>query len=186
MAGLGNLNHDVEINNNVQGGGTFTILPDDDYELEIIESDVKANSKGSGKNADFKIQVASGEHKGVTFFGGITSIEHTSAQAQAIGQGQLKALCASIGQDFAELTDTEQLHFRPFWASVRSETYFSNKHQKNVTKNVIAKFLFEGMPDDTPAPASKVGAVPDGKAPANDGPPATSGGQSKPKRPWEK
>lgn len=185
MAALGNLDHDVEINNNTGGGGGVTILPDDDYELEIIESDVKANTKGTGQNLDAKIQVASGPHKGVWFFGGVTSIQHQSAQAQAIGQGQLKALCAAIGQPFDELTDSEQLHFRPFWGSVRSETYYSNKHKKDMTKNVVAKFLFEGMPDDEPAPASPP-TPPAGKPAASEAPPAATGGTGKPKRPWEK
>jgi hypothetical protein len=92
MAQLGNLDPNVEVNNG-GGGGGITILPDDDYQLEIIESDVKANSKGTGQNLDLKVQVADGPHKGTWFFAGITSIQHNSAQAQAIGQGQLKALC---------------------------------------------------------------------------------------------
>jgi stage V sporulation protein SpoVS len=183
MAGLGALNPDVELNNNTAGGG-FTVLPDDDYELEIIESDVKANSKGTGQNLDWKVQVASGPHKGVTFFSGITSIQHESAQAQAIGQGQLKAACRAMDVDFGELTDSEQLHFKPFWASVRSETYFSNKHKKDMTKNVIAKFLFEGM-DDEPAPASP--EPPATKSLASTPPPANANADTgKKRRPWEK
>lgn len=181
MAGLGALNPDVELNNNAGGGG-FTLLPDDDYELEIIESDVKANSKGTGQNLDFKVQVASGPHKGVSFFGGITSIQHESAQAQAIAQGTLKALCEAAGVDFANLSDSEQLHFRPFWASVGQETYFSRKHNKDVTKNTILKFRWDGMPEEeapTPTPpAAKATAAP----PAATSTPASA----KPKRPWEK
>jgi hypothetical protein len=183
MAGLGALNKDVEINNNpAGGGGAVTLLPDDDYELEIIESDVKANSKGTGQNMDAKIQVASGPFKGTWFFGGITSIQHESAQAQAIGQGQLKALCAATGVDFDTLTDSEAFHFKPFWASVRTEEYYSNKHKKQMQKNVIAKYLFEGC-DDTPAPASPPAGKPEASAaPA----PVEAPASAKPKRPWEK
>lgn len=183
MAGLGTLNHDVEVNNNTAGGGGITILPDDDYELEIIESDVKENSKKTGSNADFKIQVASGEFKGVWFFDSITSIQHSSAQAQAIGQGQLKALCMAAGYDFSALTDTDQLHHRPFWAKVGSETYFSKKHSKDVTKNKIVKFLWEGMPEDD-SPTSPPAA----KQPPAEKPPAAAA--EKPaaagRRPWQK
>lgn len=182
MAGLGALNHDVELNNNAGGGG-FTLLPDDDYELEITESDVKANSKGTGSNLDFKVQVASGPHKGVSFFGGITSIQHESAQAQAIAQGTLKALCEAAGVDFTTLGDSEQLHFKPFFARVGQETYFSRKHQKDVTKNTILKFLWDGMPDeDESAPVS----TPANKAAASAPPKADAAPTSaKPKRPWE-
>jgi hypothetical protein len=181
MAGLGALNPDVEVNNN-GGGGGFPLLPDDDYELEITESDVKANSTGKGQNLDYKVQVVSGPHKGVTFFGGITSIQHESAQAQTIAQGQLKALCAAAGVDFTTLTDSEQLHFKPFYGRVGNETYFSKKHNKDVTKNIILKFLWDGMPEEGAAaapPAAKAAATP----PASSGAATTS---SAPKRPWNK
>lgn len=178
MAGIGQLNHDVEVNNG--GGGGFTLLVEDDYELEIVESDVKANSKGTGQNADFKFQVVSGPHKGATFFSSITSIQHESAQAQAIGQGQLKALCQATDLDFTSLTDTEQLHFRPLWAHVIQDTYYSTKKQQDVTVNRIGKFLWEGMPESDAAapPAEKKPATP---------PPAKP--EEKPaagRRPWQK
>jgi hypothetical protein len=178
MAALGGLSADTEINNG--GGGGFKILPDDDYPLEIIESDVKANSRGTGQNLELKVAVADGPNKGDWFFHSITSIQHKSAQAQAIGQGQLKALFeatggeAAYGFPFHELDETSKLHFRPFWARVGHEEYYSNKHSKNVTKNVIEKFLWEGMPAEEPAapPASKASpsappAAPPSPAPAS-------------------
>jgi hypothetical protein len=179
MAGLGTLDHDVEVNNG--GGGSFTLLAEDDYELEIIESDVKANSKGTGQNLDFKVQVVSGPHKGVTFFAGITSIGHESAQAQAIGQGQLKALCEAQGTDFTTVTDSEQLHYKPFWAHVIQETYFSTKKQQDVTVNRIGKFLWDGMPEDdkAAAPAAKAKPAP---APTPAPAPAPTAGR----RPWQR
>lgn len=180
MAAVGSLNHDVEINNNTNSGGGITILPDDDYELEFTESDVKASSTGKGQNFNGKVQVVSGPHKGVWFFGGINNIQHESAQSQAIGQGQLKALATACGVDFHTLTDTEQLHYRPFYGRVGSESYFSKKHQKDVTKNVITKYLWDGMPeDDAPAPpAQKREAAP---PPAPEPKPAAGGN-----RPWSK
>lgn len=185
MAGLGALNQDVEINNGT--GGSFTLLADDDYELEVIESDVKANSKGTGQNLDWKIQVASGPHKGVTFFSGITSFQHESAQAQAIGQGQLKAACAAMGVDFATLADSEQLHFKPFWGRVNSETYTAKSGKyagQERTVNRIAKFLWDGMPEEeAPTPAAPPASKPAASAPPAANPAPAS---AKPKRPWEK
>lgn len=188
MAGLGQLNHDVEVNNNTGGG--FTLLDEDDYELEIVESDVKANSKGTGQNLDFKVQVVSGPRKGESFFGGITSIQHTSAQAQAIGQGQLKALCEAAGVDFTSLTDSEQLHYRPFWAHVIQDTYTTGPNSKTPgvekTVNKIGKFLWEGMPEDNAPTASppaekRTPAPTPAPAPAPSPAPAATG-----KRPWQK
>lgn len=187
MAGLGEIDRSVEANNvPTSGGGSVTILPDDDYELEYIESDVKPNSKGTGKNFEGKIQVVSGPYKGTWFYGGINNINHQSAQSQSIAQGELKALCEATGVDFEAISDTDELHFRSFWASVRTETYFSKKHNKEMQKNVIAKYLYEGMPDDTPAPASP----PAGKPAASSAPAAepaktaTSGATGR--RPWDK
>jgi hypothetical protein len=184
MAALGGLSADTEVNNGGNGGG-FSILPDDDYQLEIVESDVKANSKGTGQNLELKVQVADGPNKGDWFFHSITSIQHTSAQAQAIGQGQLKALFEAMGGEaafgfaFHELDETNKLHFRPFWGRVGHEEYFSPKYQKQTTKNVIEKFLWEGMPEEDAAPAppaSKPTPTPPKPAPA----PAPAGKS----RPW--
>jgi hypothetical protein len=180
MAGIGALDHDVPVNNN-SGGGGFTLLAEDDYELEIIESDVKANGTGKGQNANFKVQVVSGPHKGTSFYSDITSIQHESAQAQAIGQGQLKALCCAAGVDFTSLTDTEQLHYRPFWAHVIQDTYFSKKHQKDMTNNKISKFLWEGMPeDDAPRPPAEKAAASEPPKQPEPEKPATG------RRPWDK
>lgn len=182
MAGLGALNHDVDVNNG--GGGGFTLLVEDDYELEMIESDVKANSKGTGQNLNFKVQVVSGPHKGASFYGMITSIQHESAQSQAIGQGQLKALCCAAGFDFTTLNDSEQLHYRPFYAHVIQDSYVAAKGAKagqTVTNNKIGKFLWEGMPEDdakASPPADKPAAAPP--------PPPTPDKPVTGRRPWQK
>lgn len=179
MAGLGQLDHNVEANNG--GGGNYTLLVEDDYEIEIVESDVKANSKGTGQNLDLKLQVVSGTGKGATFYHSITSIQHESAQAQAIGQGQLKSLCLAAGIDFTTLSDSEQLHFRPFWAHVIQDTYFSTKKNADVTVNRIGKFLYEGMPeDDKPAASNPPAQKHQASKPAPAAEPAAK------KRPWDR
>lgn len=184
MAGIGALNHNVEVNNG--GGGSFTLLDEDDYELEITESDVKASSTGKGKNLSGKVQVVSGPHKDRWFFFSINNIEHESAQSQAIGQGQLKALCHAVGFDFTALADSEQLHFRPFWARVIQDSYTARSGAKagqTVTNNKIGKFLWEGMPEDDKAapPAAKHAPTVAAAKPAEPEKPAATG-----RRPWEK
>lgn len=181
MAGLGQLNHDVEVNNG--GGGDFKLLPEDDYQLEITESEVKASSTGKGQNLSGKVQVVDGPHKGAWFYFSVNNIQHESAQSQAIGQGQLKALCLSADFDFADLHDSEQLHYRPFYAHVIQDTY-TPKNGKNagkaVTNNKIGKFLWDGMPEDdkaTPPATKQEPATPPAQPPANK--PAG-------RRPWEK
>lgn len=176
MVFLGKIDRDVEVNQG--GGGGITILPDDEYELEAYESDVVANSKGTGKNLNFKVEVVSGAHKGVWFFADITSVEHDSAAAQRIGQGQMRAMSLSAGVDWDTLQDSKQLERRPFFAFVTSETYHSRKHQKDMTKNVIKTFLYDGMPEETASqpPAEKAAPreAPRQEAPKADAAPARS------------
>lgn len=180
MAGFGNLNPDAEVNNNpAGGGGTVTILPDDIYELEAREGDVKPSAAGKGQNYNNKIYVVSGPYKDVWFFGGINNIQHESAQAQAIAQGTLKAMCLAAGVDYSTLTDTADLDFRPFHARVGQETYFSKKHNKDMTKNIVTKFMYDGMPDEDEAVAPPVEKAKPTPAPTPT-PPATGS------RPWAK
>jgi hypothetical protein len=159
MAFLGSkIDRSVAVNNNTAGGGGITILPDDEYELEAFETDVTPNSKGTGKNFEGKVRVLDGPHKGTWFFFSITSIEHESAQAQTIGQGQLRALSEATGTDFDTLEDSKQLEYKAFFAHVGHETYYSKKHSKDVTKNTITKFLWEGMPEGDDAPPAEKSA----------------------------
>lgn len=188
MAGLGQLNDDVAVNNG--GGGEFKLLPEDDYELEITESDVKPSSTGKGQNLSGKVQVVSGTYKGEWFFFSVNNIQHESAQSQAIGQGQLKALFEACGGEgafgfpFGGLDDSEKLHYRPFYAHVVQDTYTPKSGKRagvETTNNKIGKFLWEGMPeDDAPAtPAGKQEAAPPPKQPE----PAKAAAGS---RPWKK
>lgn len=182
MASLGQINHDVEAKNSTGGGG-ITILADDVYELEITESDVIANSKGTGQNLNYKVQVAEGPNKGVWFYDGINNVRHESQQSQSIAQGQLRALAESCGLEWPlKNADSEVFHFRKFFAQVGSETYFSKKHNKDVTKNKIVKYLFgDEQPDfSIQSPAAKAPA----QAPAQQPAPASSSGA--PARSWQR
>lgn len=179
MAAFGNIDSNVEVNNNpAGGGGSVTILPDEVYELEFTELTIEPAKSGNGQNLNGKVQVVSGPHKGVWFFGGINNIVHSSAQAQTIAQGTLKALCLAADVSFPP-NDTEDLRLRPFFARVGSETYYSTKHSKDMTKNVIVKYMYEGMPEeDTVAPPPSKREPEPAREPEK---PAATG-----RRPWEK
>lgn len=157
MASLGQIQDDVEANASTSSGGGVTVLPDDVYELEVIESDVKANGKGTGLNLNFKVRVVAGPRKDVWFFDGINNIQHESAQSQTIAQGQLRALAEACGLDWPLTnTDSEVFHFRNFHAQVGSETYHSTKHNKELTKNKIVKYLYGDIQPDEVAPKPPV------------------------------
>jgi hypothetical protein len=178
MASLGQIDANVEANASTGGSGSVTIIPEDVYELEIFESDVKLNSTGKGQNLDYKVRVASGPHKGVWWFDGITSIQHESAQAQQIAQGQLRALAQACDLPWPlQSGDSDQFHFRPFHAQVGIETYFSRKHQKEMSKNKIVKYLFDGVEPD-PIPEGKPPASAAPQSPPPPPPSSSAGGRS--------
>jgi len=122
------------------GGG---LHPAGVFEVEITESDVKPTSNGKGMILKF---VAEGtgnpnapeDNKGKKIYGNI-NVQHESAQAQAIGQGQLSALCAAVGFTSA-LEDSEQLHYQPFWVEV--------KHEQRMGKDAAGKYTVPQFFDD--------------------------------------
>jgi hypothetical protein len=156
------------------GGGDFKLLPVGPAELEIRESEVKPNSKGTGTVAAFVAY-----HTGLDYpecrdqkvFINI-NLTNESAQAQAIGQGEFSALCAAIGET-GTVEDTEQLHFRPFYAELKHETAMDKAtgYKQPLMKKdgsgpllnaVVKRFLFEDgdAPSAPQPPANKPAAQP--------------------------
>ena len=68
-----------------------------------------------------------------------------------------------------------------FGGRVGQETYFSKKHNKEMTKNIVTKFMYDGMPEDEAAEAMNPPAAKAEPAPAPTPAPAATGS-----RPWAK
>jgi hypothetical protein len=163
--------------------GAGGLLPDGDYEFELVESDIKVNSKQTGSNFEFvALCLSPPEFKGRKVYDRITNVTHTNPIAQKIGEEKVEALCRAIGYDRSEVTDTEELHFKPFWANVASEEYEGRNGKK--TKNVFKKFHFEA--DQSP-PAEKAAPQPAATRPAPSSRPATAPGAAGARTlPWKK
>jgi uncharacterized cupredoxin-like copper-binding protein len=61
-----------------KGGGGGKRIPEGDYLLKILDSETKKSEKSGSKYITWKVQVADGEHKGVTLYG------NTSLKADAL------------------------------------------------------------------------------------------------------
>lgn len=166
-------------------GGGGGLHPAGNFEFEIQESDVKANSNGSGQVLKFTAVGIGDENKGLKIFENL-NIVHTSAQAQAIGQAQLSALCRAM--DFTdELTDSEQLHYRPFWAEIVHEQQIDFKTKAKLfhddgnpkMRAVVKKYLFE----DGEAPTQPA-ATPPAEKQAPKAPPPAANPPAQRSRPW--
>lgn len=135
----------------------FTLLPDDTYTLEVVESDYSANSDGDGMTLALKTQVMEGEHEGRTYFIWM-DLEHNDDKRQERGQRDFAALRRAVGVLAPE--DTDELHFKPFQAKIGS--YTSKKTGK--VNNTIKEYIFDrgdGSPanDNTARPAPRPAAA---------------------------
>lgn len=170
--------------------GNFSPIPDDGeaYEFEVVDSDVVATRDGTGKKLEIEAVCISEPYKGRKVFDSF-NVVNKSSQAQSIGQGQVLALAMACGLS-GRPRNSEELHHRPFYAKVRIEEYFSNKHQKNMKKNTFKQFMFEGCNDgandnaaNPPAEKSQPREAPRQQAAASGGGAAAAGGKA---RPWLK
>lgn len=97
--------------NAVEPGG-FDDMPSGDHVMQIVESSVEPTKNGRGKLVKLTWQVLEDQpHANRKMWQNI-NFEHESAQAQTIGQQQLKAICDAVCYT-DHLEDTEVLHFIP-------------------------------------------------------------------------
>jgi hypothetical protein len=148
----------ADVNENDAEGGGAVIIPRDRYMLQIIEGDVKENSKRTGILYEYKAEVIEGEFSGVKVFGNM-NVSHTNLTAQKIGQAQLKALALAQGQDPAAVNDTEQYNWQPFMADLDVEVYTARDGVTKKERMVIKKFIHAGNAGSTP-PGKEAPAAP--------------------------
>lgn len=110
-------------------------LPAGEYQMEIVESDYAANSKGTGMLLKLKAQIVGGEYDQRPYFINM-SLEHENAQAQEIGQRDFAGLRRATG--VLNPNDTVELHRRVFSVKI-------GVHQSSTTgglKNAILQYVF--------------------------------------------
>jgi Protein of unknown function (DUF669) len=131
--------------NAVEPGGNFDPVPAGEYVAQIVESDVAPPKSGNGLMLNLTWEITEGEYTSRKFWQRI-NYQHTSAQAQLIGQQQLKSICNAIGLS-GHLNDSEELHFQPCLVRLSIDAKDSNYAPKNEVKSV--------KPASAQAPAAK-------------------------------
>lgn len=101
--------------NQVDPDPGFDLLPPADYRLHVVDSDVRSTKDGQGRYVWVEMDVLDGPFAGRKLWHNF-NILNPSDKAQQIGQSQLSALCHAIG--VGAMTDSEDLHLKPFIASV--------------------------------------------------------------------
>lgn len=182
MANLGIVLNVDEIEPDTGGGGG--VFPKGRYPLQIIESDVKVNSKQTGVLMEYTAEVVSGEYQGRKVYERI-NVQHQNTTAEQIGQKQLSALARATGVG-GNVEDSTVFHFRPFEADLDVDSY-KDRNGNDKQKMVVKRYIFEGS--DAP-PASKPEPTPAAAQPQTAQPqaakPAAAAAAGKPNLPWSR
>ena len=123
----------------------FEPLPRGSYNAIIIESDIKQTKAGTGEYIELVIQVVDGIHAGRRLWERL-NVSNPNKQAEDIAKSSLAELCAAV--NVTKLTDTEQLHDRPFQVHVDID-------RKDPTRNRVVGY---GSANLTPPPAKSAAA----------------------------
>tara|TARA_R110000744_G_C19371578_1_gene562719 strand:- start:20602 stop:21015 length:414 start_codon:yes stop_codon:yes gene_type:complete len=110
----------------------FEPIPADWYEAELIKSELKTTKAKDGKYLAFCFKVIGGDHDGRMIWTNL-NIVNKNETAVAIAQGDLKAICESVGHE-GDLEDTEDLHDIPLAIKVSFKEETAQWPAKNEIK----------------------------------------------------
>lgn len=135
---MGNLNELGGFDaNKVDPTTPFEVLPAGDYEVVIVNSELKATSRGDGKLLELTLQVLSGEHQNRKLWDRLNLI-NPSAAAQQIARGTLSAICRAVG--VATPNDSSELHGKPLVAVVKVKKQVRDGKETGSLQNEVAGY----------------------------------------------
>ena len=101
--------------NSVQPSSAYEPLPQGDYEVMIVDSNMESNKAGTGQFLKLQLQVIAGPRTNAVLFVRLNLV-NPNPKAVEIAQRDLSAICHAVG--VLQVTDSTQLHNRPFIARV--------------------------------------------------------------------
>lgn len=116
--------------------GKQTALPAGTYVAQIIEADVKPTKAGTGMILKLTWSVAEGPNEKRRFWQNV-NIQNASAEAQRIGQAELKEITAALG--LGPISSSDPLLFKPLVVTVSVEP-----DQNGVDRNQVRKVAAYG------------------------------------------
>jgi Protein of unknown function (DUF669) len=161
--------------------GDIELLPVAKYDAHIIESDVAPLKSGKGTGLSLTIEILSPGYKGRRVWASL-NVAHENPKAQEIAQRDLSALKIAVGMP-GKLTNTDDLHFRPFTLGVKVEPAQNGYPAKNVQNGFFPPGgATAGLPQSTstrPAP-NNAGAYVPPRAPSQPQQPPQTGSATPP------
>jgi hypothetical protein len=114
----------------------FEPIPKDEYEMHIIQTDMKDTKAGDGSFLECRIQILEeGDYQGRLLFERFNLV-NPSEVAVRIAQRQLAQLCEAIG--ILSVEDSEELHDIPFVGVVDIEAGKGDYGPQNRIKKYLA------------------------------------------------
>jgi hypothetical protein len=148
MADLTNVNLDPDV---AESTGGFTLVPQGKYKAVIV-GDELADTKSGGKMLVLRCQIIEGQFQGEEVKARL-NILNKSAQAQAIGQGQLRRICAICGAMYP-LQNTAPLIGKPMLITIKHEPFKSNTTGEELMSMTVSAFApvpkAQGIPASPP------------------------------------
>ena len=153
----------------------FTPVPPGKYYMQIVNSDVQPNSKGTGSWVKFEIDLIE-PNAGRKIWQTI-NFQHQNPAAQNMGQRELKVIQRIF--NLQEFTDSNAVHDKPFYAYVKIETGSNGYEDKNIidfdktAKELLAPTQSGAAAPGTAAPdaSPSAGAAPSSETQPGSGPP---------------
>jgi hypothetical protein len=90
---------------------SFEPLPAGDYNMQVVDSEVKPTKKGNGDQLVLTLEVLDGPYANRRVWDRL-NIRNPNSDAQRIAERALADLCLAI--NVMHITDSSSLHFKPF------------------------------------------------------------------------
>ena len=113
---------------------SFEPIPAGNYEAQIIDSDVRVTSAGTGEYIALQWEVLSDEYAGRRIFQNL-NIVNPNEKAVQIAKSSLKQICKAIGIEAFQ--DTQELHGSPVRIVLGIRPPKDGYDAQNIVKKVI-------------------------------------------------
>ena len=121
----------------------FEPLPAGKYLAVITDSEMKPTKSGNGHYLELTFQVIDGQYKGRLLWSRL-NLDNPSEQAVQIAQGELSAICRSVG--VMRPKDSIELHNLPLLVTVKCKKRQDNGDIVNEIRGYAKKEAADGAP----------------------------------------
>lgn len=130
-------------------------LPKGIYPAIVMDSAIKPTKAGTGQYIELVLQIVDGQYAGRRVWDRL-NVSNPNKQAEDIALAQLQSLCQAVG--VTNMTDTFQLHDRPFSVSVDID-------RKEPDRNRVVSYQSAGWAGGEAPRAAAAPAAPASKKP---------------------